>query len=99
MVRSNGADRRFHLFCEGCRAAKHGSLGPRFDPVQTIFLALGAYKKRVRPGQGPGAQQKKIRDKIAQFFTPVLRLKPTCISWLRDPFTAVLEAPHMNVII
>ncbi len=59
MVRSDGADRRFHLFCEGCRAAKHGSLGPRFDPVQTTFLAPGAYKKRVRPGQGPGAQQKK----------------------------------------
>ena len=58
MVRSDGADRRFHLFCEGCGAAIHGSLGPRFDPVQTTFLALGAYKKRVRPGQGPGAQQK-----------------------------------------
>ena len=58
MVRSDGADSRFHLFCEGCSAAKHGSLGPRFDPVQTTFLALGAYKKRVRPGQGPGAQQK-----------------------------------------
>ena len=99
MVRSNGADRRFHLFCEGCRAAKHGSLGPRFDPVQTTFLALGAYKKRVRPGQGPGEQQKKIRDKIALFFTPVLRLEPTSTSWLRDPFTAVLEALHMNVMI
>ena len=30
MVRSDGADRRFHLFCEGCRAAKHGPLRPRF---------------------------------------------------------------------
>ena len=99
MVRSDGADRRFHLFCEGCNAAKHGSLGPRFDPVQTTFLALGAYKKRVRTGQGPGAQQKKIRDKIALFFKPGLRLQPTSTSWLRDPFTAVLEALHMNVMI
>ena len=30
MVRSDGADRRFHLFCEGCSAAKHGPLRPRF---------------------------------------------------------------------
>ena len=95
MVRSDGADSRFHLFCEGCSAAKHGSLGPRFDPVQTTFLALGANKKRVRPGQ----QQKEIQDKIALFFTPVLRLEPTSTSWLRDPFTAVLDALHMNVMI
>ena len=58
LVTSDGADRRFHLFCEGCSAAKHGSLGPRFDPLPTTFLALGAYKKKVRPGQRPGAQQK-----------------------------------------
>ena len=64
MVRSDGADRRFHLFYEGCSAAKHGSLGPRFDPVQMTFLALGAYKKRVRPGQGPGEQQKKSGTKL-----------------------------------
>ena len=57
-----------------------------------------AHIKKVRPGQGPGAQQKKIRDKIALFFTPVLRLEPTSTSWLRDPFTAVLEALHMNVM-
>ena len=67
MVRSDGADRRFHLFCEGCSAAKHGSLGPRFDPVQTTFLALGAYTKRGRPGQGPGAQQKYSGTKLTYF--------------------------------
>ena len=98
MVRSDGADRRFHLFCEGCSAAKHGSLGPRFDPGQTTFLALGAFKKECALGRGPGRSKKKIRDKIALFFTPVLRLEPTSTSWLRDPFTAVLEALHMNVM-
>ena len=55
MVRSDGADRRFHLFCAGRRAAKHGSLGPRFDPVQTTFLALGSYKKEGALGRGTGA--------------------------------------------
>ena len=98
MVRSDGADRRFHLFCAGRRAAKHGSLGPRFDPVQTTFLALGAYKKEGALGRGPG-RSKKFGDKTALVFTPVLRLEPTSTSWLRDPFTAVLEAPHMNVMI
>ena len=56
MVRSDGADRHFHLICDVCSAAKHGPLRPRFDPLQTTFLALGEYKKRVRPGPGPGAQ-------------------------------------------
>ena len=98
LVTSDGADRRFHLFCEGCSAAKHGSLGPRFDPLPTTFLALGAYKKKVRPVQRPG-RSKKIGDKTTLVFTPVLRLEPTSTSWLRDPFTAVLEAPHMNVMI
>ena len=58
MVRSDGADRRFHLFCEGCGAAIHDSLGPRFDPVQTTFLALGAYKKECALGRGPGRSKK-----------------------------------------
>ena len=98
MVRSDGADRRFHLFCEGCGAAIHGSLGPRFDPVQTTFLALGAYKKSA-PWAGARGAAKKKSGKIALFFTPVLILEPTSTSWLRDPFTAVLEALHMNVII
>ena len=30
MVRSDGADSRFHLFCEGCSAAKNGPLRPSF---------------------------------------------------------------------
>ena len=31
-------------------------MGPRLgDPLQTTFLALGAYKKNVRPGRGSGA--------------------------------------------
>ena len=39
MVRSNGADSRFHLFCEGCSAAKHGPLRPRFTlrAVKRVF--------------------------------------------------------------
>ncbi len=98
MVTSDGADSSFHLFCEGCSAAKHGSLGQRFYPLLTTFLALGAYKKKVRPGQGPGAQQKN-GDKTALVFTQVLRLEPMSTSLLPDPFTAVLEAPHMNVVI
>ena len=97
MVRSDGANRRFHLFCEGCRAAKHGSLGPRFDPLPTTFLALSAYKKKVRPWQGPGAQQKN-RGQNYLINLPVLRLEPTSPSWLRDPFTAALEVLHMNVM-
>ena len=69
MVRSDGADRRFHLFCEGCSAAKHGSLGPRFDALPTTFLALGAYKKKeVRPRQGPGAQQKSRGQNCLYFY-------------------------------
>ena len=58
MVRSDGADGRFHLFCEGCSAAKHGSLGPRFDPLHSTFLALGAYEKECSLGRGPGRSQK-----------------------------------------
>ena len=68
MVRSDGAYRHFHLFCEGCSAAKHGSLGPRFDPLPTTFLALCAYKKKVCPGQGPGAQQKKWGQNCLSFY-------------------------------
>ena len=59
LVTSDGADRRFHLFCEGCSAAKHGSLGPRFDPLPTTFLALGAYKKKSAPrAEARGAAKK-----------------------------------------
>ena len=68
MVRSDGADRRFHLFCAGRRAAKHGSLGPRFDPVQTTFLALGAYKKEGALGRGPGRSKNKSGTKLPFFF-------------------------------
>ena len=71
--------------------------GPDLILSRRPFWRL-AHIKKVRPGQGPGAQQKEIRDKIALFFTPVLRLEPTSTSWLRDPFTAVLEALHMNVM-
>jgi hypothetical protein len=99
LVTSDGADRRFHLFCEGCSAAKHGSLGPRFDPLPTTFLALGAYKKKSAPLAEARGAAKKVGDKTALDFTPVLRLEPTSTSWLRDPFTAVLEAPHMNVMV
>ena len=67
MVRSDGADRRFHLFCAGQRAAKHGSLGPRFDPVQTTFLALGAYKNEGALGRGPGRSKNKSGTKLPFF--------------------------------
>jgi hypothetical protein len=67
MVRSDGADRRFHLFCAGRRAAKHGSLGPRFDPVQTTFLTLGAYKKEGALGRGPGHSKNKSGTKLTFF--------------------------------
>ena len=67
MVRSDGADRRFHLFCAGRRAAKHGSLGPRFDPVQTTFLALGAYKNEGALGRGPGRSKIKSGTKLPFF--------------------------------
>ncbi len=69
MVRSDGADRRFHLFCAGRRAAKHGSLGHslRFDPLQTTFLALGAYKKEGALGRGPGRSKNKSGTKLLFF--------------------------------
>jgi len=68
MVRSDGADRRFHLFCEGCSAGKHGSLGPRFDPLPTTLLALGAYKNKCAPGRGPGRSKNKSGTKLPFFF-------------------------------
>jgi hypothetical protein len=74
MVRSDEADRRFHLFCKGCSAAKHGSLGPRFDPVQTTFLALGAYiYKECGLGRGPGRSKKIELNFLIYYIIPETR--------------------------
>ena len=68
MVRSDGADRRFHLFCEECGAAIHGSLGSRFDPVQTTFLALGAYKKSAPWAGARGAAKQNSGQNCLVFY-------------------------------
>ena len=68
MVRSDGFDRHFHLICEGCSATKHDPLRPRFDPLQTTFLALGAYKKKCALGRGPGRSKNKSGTKLSNFY-------------------------------
>ena len=60
-------------------------------------MAAGMSLEKKRCAMVGGPVRSKNRAKLP-YYLPILRLKPTSPSWLRDPITAVLEARHMNVM-
>jgi hypothetical protein len=59
MVRSDGDDRRFHLFCESVAPPNTVLWGRDSILSRRPFWRLAHIQNKVRPGQGPGVQQKK----------------------------------------